>query len=103
MKSYDDSDLERAIELLTNEEVKETFMLPDFESIEQAEKMFYRIKDYSVSDSHFEYGIYLQEKLIGFLNDVEINGDTIEIGYVIHPDHKNQGYEIGRASCRERV
>jgi len=92
MKSYDDSDLERAIELLTNEEVKETFMLPDFESIEQAEKMFFRIKDYSVSDSHFEYGIYLQEKLIGFLNDVEINGDTIEIGYVIHPDHKNQGY-----------
>lgn len=92
LKSYDDRDMEQAIELLTNEEIKKTFMLPDFESKEQAEKMFSRIKDYSISDSHFEYGIYLQGKLIGFLNDVEIDNGTIEIGYVIHPNYKNHGY-----------
>ena len=41
--------------------------------------------------------------LIGFINDVEIDGDSIEIGYVIHPNHKNKGYasEVLAAAIKE--
>ena len=35
-------------------------------------------------DEHLEYGIYLGEELIGFVNDCGVY-DEIEIGYVIHP------------------
>lgn len=92
LKAYEDSDQEKLIELLCNEEVKETFMIPDFATEAEAVNMFYKLKEFSVSDSHFEYGIYLEEQLIGFVNDVETDGDTIEIGYVIHPKQKNHGY-----------
>lgn len=30
--------------------------------------------------------------MIGFVNDVEIGNGVIELGYVIHPMHKNMGY-----------
>ena len=41
---------------------------------------------------HLEYGIYLNDMLIGFVNDCGIEADEIEIGYVIHPDYKGLGY-----------
>ena len=54
--------------------------------------MFDVLKAMSHSPEHFVRGIYLHDDLIGFLNDVEIDGKEIEIGYVIHPSKKNQGY-----------
>lgn len=89
---FHDSDLEDAMELLYNDEIKKTFMLPDFPLREDAEKMFDALKNMSDSQDHFVYGIYYNEKLIGFINDVEIDGPIIEIGYVIHPKMQNQGY-----------
>lgn len=92
MKPYDDQDEDRMVELLTNTLIKETFMVPDFASREEAISMFKRLQRYSCSDEHYELGIYLQGELIGFVNDVEIASDSIEIGYVIHPDFHNQGF-----------
>ena len=46
----------------------------------------------SVSDKHFVYAICLNNKIIGFINDVNINDKEIELGYVIHPSQKNKGY-----------
>ena len=37
-------------------------------------------------------GVYLEDKIIGFANTVEIKDKTIEIGYVIYPTYWNQGY-----------
>ncbi len=78
-------------------------MIPDFSSREDAVLMFHKIKDLSYSDKHFEYGIYLKEQLIGFINDVETDDESIEIGYVIHPDMQGNGYatEILSATIRE--
>lgn len=103
MHSFRNEDLDDAVALLCNEEIKKTFMIPDFESREGAIQMFYALKDMSDSNEHFVNGIYLKEKLIGFINDVEIDGDKIEIGYVIHPDMKNKGYatEVLSASIQE--
>lgn len=60
-------------------------------------------KEYSRSCNHFEYGVYLQGEVIGFINDVEIEEDTIELGYVIHPNHQNKGYasEVLQAEIKE--
>lgn len=98
-----DDDLEDAIKILCNNEIKETFMLPDFNSREEAREMFETLKNMSHTKEHFVYGIYRNETLIGFINDVEIHSDTIEIGYVIHPNMKNQGYatEMLSASIQE--
>lgn len=89
---YRDQDQEKMIELLTNSIIKETFIIPDFKTKEEAVKMFEKLKAYSFDPYHYERGIYLKEELIGFVNDVEINGTSIELGYVIHPVHHNLGY-----------
>ena len=41
---------------------------------------------------HLAYGIYADDRLIGFINDCGMENDTIEIGYVIHPDYQGKGY-----------
>ena len=92
LKHYDDNDEERMVELLTNETIKETYMIPDFGSREEAVSMFKKLQQYSYSNEHYEFGIYKQNELIGFVNDVSIESDSIEIGYVIHPDFHNNGY-----------
>ena len=92
LKSYDDSDNDSLVDILLNNEIKKTFMIPDFESRKQTEDMFYKLKEYSLSNEHFEYGIFLENQLIGFINACEIDNDSIELGYVIHPDFKGKGY-----------
>lgn len=92
LKPLSDSDRDNMIELLTNNEIKKTYMLPDFESEEQAEKLFLRLKEGSLADKVYQVGIYLNGMLIGFANEVEREDDKIELGYMIHPEHHNQGY-----------
>lgn len=92
LRSFSDADLEAAIEILDNDEIKQTFMLPDFSCRQEIIAMFNFLKNRSFDNDHFVYGIYLDNKLIGFINDVEIIDSSIEIGYVIHPSKKNQGY-----------
>lgn len=92
IKPYDDADEDRMVELLTNEAIKATYMIPDFGSREEAVAMFKRLQRYSLSNEHYEFGIYKRDELIGFVNDVCIEPQSIEIGFAIHPDYHNQGY-----------
>ncbi|MGN0976555.1 MAG: GNAT family N-acetyltransferase [Faecousia sp.] len=101
------------LELLTDESIKQTYMLPDFETKEDAIPLFLRILERSRDNSHFERGICVDGVLVGFLNDVEIHDGTIELGYAIHPAHQGKGYataalkaaieELFRLGCREVV
>ena len=88
--SLEDSEAVKAI--LTDRTVKKTYILPDFKTEEELKKMFERLVRYSRSRRHYIVGIYLEKNLIGFINEVEVEGKTIELGYVIHPDHHNRGY-----------
>ena len=92
LHSIGDSDRDSLIELLKNEEIGKTFMVPDFKSQEQEDRMFETFKRLSVSDERFVYGIYLDDKLIGFINDVDITDSAVEVGYVIHPSESGKGY-----------
>ncbi len=94
IKPYALEDMNRLVELLMNPEITKTFMVPEFESREQAESLANKLISFSKKEdtSHLEYGIYLDGKLIGFVNDCGIETDEIEIGYVIHPDYQGNGY-----------
>jgi RimJ/RimL family protein N-acetyltransferase len=92
IKPYQDVDQAAMVELLTNQEIKKTFMIPDFQKEEEAVTMFKKLQEFSYSEDHYERGIYIENQLIGFVNDVEISNGVIELGYVIHPEHKNKGY-----------
>lgn len=80
--------------LLTNSEITKTFMVPDFESPEQAKALAEKLIAFGqIEDTaHLEYGIYRNGALIGFISDCGIEDDEIEIGYVVHPDFQGHGY-----------
>ena len=105
IKPYATEDVEGLISLLTNPDITQTFMVPEFESYEQMEELAKKLITFSqVEDTtHLEYGIYLGERLIGFLNDCGMEEKEIEIGYVIHPDYQGKGYatEAVKAIIRE--
>ena len=83
---------EEALQILTSRQISQTYMLPDFESTEAAIPLFRRLCDLSREEGRFVRGIYEGDLLVGFLNDVEIAGSSIELGYVIHPEHWGKGY-----------
>lgn len=92
LKSYSEADEAAMKALLTDETIKKTYMIPDFKSPDEAEAMFSKLLAYSRSSEHYERGIYLGNELIGFINDVTIAEETIEIGYVMSPAQSNKGY-----------
>ena len=92
LKPLSDGDRDNMIELLTNSEIKKTYMLPDFENEEQAEKLFLRLKEGSLAEKVYQVGIFLNGEVIGYANEVERDGDAIELGYMIQPNHHNKGY-----------
>lgn len=94
IKPFEQSDRERLVYLLKNEEITRYFMVPDYktdgEYYDLADKL---IKFSSVDDEkHLEYGIFLNDRLIGFINDCGFDDDEIEIGYVIDPAYQKHGY-----------
>lgn len=107
LKTYASEDVDGLINLLINPEITKTFMVPDYESHEQMEALAKKLIVLSqVEDTkHFEYGIYLNDELIGFVNDCGIEDNEIEIGYVIHPDYQGNGYAteaLGAVICELR-
>ena len=87
-----ESDRQEMHEMLTDSQIKKTYMLPDFENEEQVEKLFLRFVELSENAARFVAGIDLDGRLVGFLNDVGIEDGKIELGYVVHPDYWGRGY-----------
>ncbi len=83
---------QQMMDILYCNEIKKTYMIPDFESESEAEKMFNRFVQLSNDTQRVVYGVFLDNRLIGFFNQVNVENKTIEMGYVIHPDYKNNGY-----------
>lgn len=94
LKPYAQEDIPALAKLLQNKEITKTFMVPDFETKAQVAVLVQKLISFSsLADTrHLEYGIYLNDALIGFVNDCGIEEDSIEIGYVIHPDYQRRGY-----------
>lgn len=85
-------DFESLITIMKNEEVGKTYMVPDLPTREDEAKLFSRICELSMKNDRYVFGIFLEDKLIGLLNDTDICGKTVEVGYAIHPDYWGKGY-----------
>lgn len=94
LRPHTPEDRERLAEMLMDEKITETFMVPEYPSREKyLELADLLIRFSSIEDeAHLEYGIYCGDELIGFVNDCGFDDGEIEIGYVIHPDYQNRGF-----------
>lgn len=105
LKPYAPRDVMPLVRLLTHDGITKTFMVPDFQTGDQAVELAQRLIAFSQPEdaAHLEYGIYLDDRLIGFVNDCGIEDDEIEIGYAIDPDVQGYGYatEAVRAVIEE--
>lgn len=85
------NDADNLIDILTDKEIALTYMVPQFKSKDEAYKLFERIMQLSLSEI-FVYGIYLNNELIGLINEVDKDGSQIELGYVVSAKHQGNGY-----------
>ncbi len=92
IKPFSKEDRNDLADLLLREDIKKTFMIPDFADEKALDRMIAVFMRVSETAEHFTRGIYLDSKLIGFINDVEIDDGCIEFGYVIHPAFWGNGY-----------
>ena len=86
------ADQERMLDILTSEQVNKTYMLPDFPHRENAVPLFHQLMDMCRDTESYIRAITNEDGLAGFLNSVDIQGKTIELGYAIHPDFQGKGY-----------
>ena len=77
---------------MSDEQVKQTYLVPDFPSEEVGLKTARRLIALSADEKHCILGIYLEGVLIGFVNDVEWGDGFVEMGYVVAPEYWNRGY-----------
>ena len=92
LRPIGENDRERMLDILTSDQVNKTYMLPDFEHREDALPQFHRLMTMSQNSNKYVRAIALEDGLIGFLNQVEVEDGSIELGYVIHPDFQGNGY-----------
>ena len=92
LKPIEESSKAEMKSMLVNNEIKKTYMLPDFKSEEELDKYFYKLKAVTEDITKFIYGIYLEDKLIGFLNEVEKKDNKMELGYFLDPKYWDNGY-----------
>lgn len=91
MKRMTIADGKEGTKLLRDGRINKTYMIPDLTE-EAAEKLFCRFCDLSANDSRYIRGIYQDNALVGFINDTEISDRTIELGWVVDPEHQNLGF-----------
>ena len=92
LRAFSESDWPRAAMLLTSREVAKTYLLPDFESVEKARPLFDRLMTMSQDDKRYVRAMEADGEFVGFCNDVERDGDAVEIGYAICPDVWGRGH-----------
>ncbi len=92
IRAFGTHDFDKISELFSNDNIKKTYMIPDFENKKDWDKLVHCMIELSLSEHRFVRGIYLENELIGLVNDVDIQDGRIELGYVIHPDFWSKGY-----------
>ena len=92
LRAFQESDWPRLAMLATSTEVNKTYMLPDFESAEKARPLFDRLMAMSCDGTRYVRAMEENGEFVGFCNDVERDGEAVEIGYAMCPDIWGRGY-----------
>ena len=85
-------DKEAVLDLLTSKIVAKTYMLPPYQSRVEAEPLFRRLMELSADESRFVSGVFLDDRFIGMMNDTQVQGTQVEMGYAYLPEYYNRGY-----------
>lgn len=93
LRPLEERDREEFIRMAKDERVNSTYMIPKLESSALENAFFEHMRDFTENESRFVYGIALRSgKIIGFINDCELDGTRAEMGYFIGAEHWNRGY-----------
>lgn len=92
LKAMGKKDVPELVALLTDEEVGKTYMVPEFESKAQAEALAERLAALSEEPDRYVAGIFLEDLLIGMLNETERTEEALEVGYAIDSRYHGRGY-----------
>ena len=92
LKPISPESLDALVELLTDDMVKQTYMVPDFSNRQEAEKLANRLITLSEQEERHVAGIYFEDALIGVLNETESTDDWVEVGYAVLPRYHNRGF-----------
>lgn len=85
-------DMEDFLPMMVDPYITSTFMFPILNDRNEKVMLYERLMSISCDPNSFTYGIYLEDKVIGLLNQVDKNVDYIELGYFISPIYWNKGY-----------
>ena len=85
-------DRDAVLDLLTDETVGKTYMLPEYKCREEAEPLFLRLVELSQTSGRYVAGVYLDGYFIGMMNETERKEKQIEMGYAYLPAFYNRGY-----------
>ena len=92
LSAFRECDAGALMSIFKSDIVKATYMVPDLPTHEDEIKLYESLRNLSLKEDRFVFGIYLDGELIGLINDCEINNKCIEMGYAIHPDYHNRGF-----------
>lgn len=92
LDSLKDKDQEAITQILTNDKIKETYVIPDLSPLDQ-ENLFKKLKLNSKSKGHYVRGIFKDGQLIGLINE---NGrlvdKRVDLSIAIEPSFQGKGY-----------
>ena len=92
LKPITRNSLDVLAELLCDETVTQTYMVPDFACAAEAMPLAKRLMALSEGYDRLVAGIYTGTELIGILNETESNEHYIELGYALLPQYHNRGF-----------
>ena len=92
LRPFEESDAEAMLRLMRNEQIAQTYMMPDLRDDARAGALFRRFLDLSHQPERAVVGMFADGVLVGFMNDTRIEGGEIELGYVVDPAHQGKGY-----------
>lgn len=83
-------DVVEGVRIYRDARVNKTYMFPDLTE-DAAKKLHDRLCLLSSDDRRYIRGIYLNNRMVGFINDPEITDTCIELGWVVAPEYQNRG------------
>lgn len=92
LRPMETRDKNALLTLFTDPIVTRYYMVPEFATPGDALPLAHKIIALSCDPRWFIYGIYLQDTLIGLINETDTQDKTIELGFAILPDYHNCGY-----------
>ena len=92
LRPFEETDAEAMLRLIRNEQIAQTYMMPDLRDDARAAALFRRFLDLSHQPERAVVGMFADGALVGFMNDTRIEGGEIELGYVVDPAHQGRGY-----------